>query len=98
MSSDARRELLDELGDQPEVSPIDPDNADYVKQRRRLLGPIADISHPEFGRENTPEETFGLVANISHPDGNLGEVRVISGVLDSAGVVVDSESYSSVQC
>lgn len=28
------------------------------------MGPIADISHPEFGRENLPSEIFGICYRV----------------------------------
>lgn len=97
MPGEHQRELIVELGETPEVSPIDPDDEAYVIERRKLLGPRADISHPEFGRENTPDETFSLVADISHPDGELKRTKVVSRVLDSSGVSVEEETYSSTQ-
>ncbi len=41
------------------------DLACYVEDRRSILGPAADITHPEFGRPNRPEETFRLVYELS---------------------------------
>lgn len=38
---------------------------DYLSARRKLLGPVADITHPEFGRQNRESETFGLFYRIS---------------------------------
>jgi len=97
MPGEYQREIFEELGEVPEVSPIDPADEAYVIERRKLLGPIADISHPEFGRENRPDENFGLVADISHPDGDLCRVRVVSKVLDSSGVSVEEQIYTSTK-
>ncbi len=36
------------------------DDFDYINKRRHLLGPVADIRHPEFGRPNLPAETFSV--------------------------------------
>jgi hypothetical protein len=36
------------------------EDIEYLYQRRRLLGPVADIRHPEFGRPNLPDETFSV--------------------------------------
>ena len=33
-----------------------PDDPEYLTRHRRLLGPEADITHPEFGRTNRREE------------------------------------------
>ncbi len=36
----------------------------YVRMRRKLLGPVADITHPEFGRPNRPEENFSIIYRV----------------------------------
>lgn len=89
----AYSELAGELA-APTISPIDPGDIDYVTERRKLLGPIADISHPEFGRENRPDETFQLIADVTHPDEKHFVVNVVSRVLDDAGVEVYQACYA----
>lgn len=43
---------------------MEPNQPAYIASRRVLLGPAADITHPEFGRPNNKEETFGLFYRI----------------------------------
>jgi len=41
-----------------------PPRDEYIAQRRLFLGPIADITHPEFGRPNQPEETYAMTYRV----------------------------------
>lgn len=41
-----------------------PPSEEYFAERRKLMGPVADITHPEFGRPNRPEETFMMSYRI----------------------------------
>lgn len=68
------------------VSPIDPDTPiEYLNARRRLLGPTADITHPDFGRDNTDEETFALKYDVIHPNGNHHSISVTQHIFDGDG-------------
>jgi|GEM_PF-1404388 len=40
---------------------MQPDDPDYMIRRKKLLGPCADVTDPEFGRPNRPEETYGVL-------------------------------------
>lgn len=73
------------------VTPIDPACSDYVEERRKLLGPIADISHPEFGRENTDEENVKLETIVVQPDKFV--VEILSEATDSEGIIIASDTY-----
>lgn len=37
---------------------------EYMKQRRLFIGPVADITHPEFGRPNLPSETYAIFYRV----------------------------------
>lgn len=85
MPPDAYGELMEDL-ETPRISPVDPTDSAYVNDRRFLLGPSADFSHPDFGlRENRPDENFVLVYSASHPEGNHYHTQVTQHVYDSNG-------------
>lgn len=86
-------ELAGEL-EPPEISPIDPDDIDYVTDRRHILGPAADISHPEFGRPNRPEENFRVLSDVVYPDDNHFRTQVTQRVFDAEGNVVSVKEES----
>ena len=76
-------ELLAELMP-PELSPVDPDtDPEYLIDRRALLGPSADFTHPEFGlRENRPEENYRIEYEVVHPDDSPYRVHLIQRIYD----------------
>jgi len=49
--------------------------AAYIAGRRKLLGPAADIYHPDFPRPNLPSETIGISYRITtEPDTRFNEI------------------------
>lgn len=47
---------------------------EYLAERRAILGPAADITHPEFRRPNRPTETFQLIYELAEePAGTVLE-------------------------
>ncbi|MGH7249498.1 MAG: hypothetical protein ACREGC_00835 [Minisyncoccia bacterium] len=73
-------------------SPIDPDaSPEYLVARRMILGPSADITHPEFGRDNTPEETFGFRSEVNCP--SKWSIHTTPKVFDSNGKEVDPNTF-----
>lgn len=77
-------------------------SADMIN-RRKILGPAADITHPEFGRPNTPEETFAIrytieereIDRIPEEDADFGKTpgpvfkcAVLEEVRDFVGRIV----------
>lgn len=68
-----------------------------LEDRRRLLGPEADISHPEFGRQNRPEETFRTEHQVEIIRGEHGgtAIRAINRIYDHTGRLIDENINTS---
>lgn len=79
----------------PDVTPVGVDmTPQELKDRRRLLGPEVDISHPEFGRRNRPEETYRTEHQVEIiPDKHGGTaIRSINRIYDYTGRLVDEKT------
>lgn len=76
----------------PAVTPVGVDmRAEELADRRRLLGPAADISHPEFGRQNRPEETYRTEhqVEIIRSENGSTVIRAINRIYDHTGRLMD---------
>lgn len=52
-----------------------PPSDEYFAERRKLIGPAADITHPDFGRPNLPEETYMIYCHIREEPHIAAEIR-----------------------
>lgn len=82
----------------PAITPVGVDmRPEELEDRRLLLGPSADISHPEFGRQNRPEETFRTEHQVEIIYGEHGStaIRAINRIYDHTGRLVDESTNVS---
>lgn len=84
--SDAEVEaIFAEEAEEIEAEILPPDR-EYVAERRKYIGPVADITHPEFGRPNQIHENFRLSYCVT-------VLPVIEDAIDENGQKVQQQLF-----